>query len=127
MASRIIHYLAHISTGSHTPIPYMDLYKNLHASRYRNYIGRDVWVEALSYLGNAIRRKKGMVWLERKTKRVSKLPWPYKRTEIPKPLRKKRPRSAWFDDIAARAEASGLDIKEQIVADRDARTAVTNT
>jgi hypothetical protein len=80
IASRIVFYLAHISTG---PIRYMTIYKNLHASRYRDYLGHDLWVEALEYLGTAISRKRGMIWLERETKRVSKLPWPYKRTDIP--------------------------------------------
>jgi len=124
MASRIVFYLAHISTGS---ILYMTLYKNLHASRYRDYSGHDLWAEALEYLGTAICRRRGMIWLERETKRVSKLPWPYLRMNRAKPPRKKRPRSAWFDDIARRAEASGLDIKEQIAADRGAQVAVTNT
>ena len=124
MASRIIHYLAHIWTG---PILYITLYKNLQASRYTDYIGHDLWVEALEYLGGAIRRKRGMIWLERETKRVSKLPWPYQRVNRAKPPRKQRARSAWFDDIAHRAEASGFDIKEQIAADRGAQLAVTNT
>jgi hypothetical protein len=99
----------------------MTLYKNLHASRCRNCAGRDVWQEALTYLGKAVRRKNGNIWLKQETKRLSKLPWPYERIDKAKPPQKKRLRSAWSDDVARSAEANGLDISEQVGADKEAR------
>jgi hypothetical protein len=91
IASRIVHYLVRISIGSHAPIPYMNIYKNLHASRYRDHTGHDLWAEVLEYLGSAISRKRGMISLERETKRISKLPWPYKRTDKPKEIDERWP------------------------------------
>jgi hypothetical protein len=48
-------------------------------------------LEALEYLGSAISRKRGMISLERETKRISKLPWPYKRTDKPKEIDERWP------------------------------------
>lgn len=115
IASRIVQYLA----AEGYRVRYMCLYHSLHGTRYRDFDGRDIWLEALLLLGIAVRRQHGFIWLDRETRLVSKLPWPYTPELRP---RKKRPRSRWYLDVAARAEANGLTISEQIAADRETRS-----
>jgi hypothetical protein len=93
---------------------------SLHGNRYRDRNGEDLWAEALKYLGRAIRRKHGLIWID-KARMVPNFPWPYK--PLPKfTLRKRRPRTAWYKEVASRAEENGLSISEQIAADRNARS-----
>jgi hypothetical protein len=98
-------------------VVYMVLYYSIHGERYRNWNGRDLWAEALKYLGGSIHRKRGLIWLDRETTVVSSLTWPYK----PEPklkTRRRKPQTKWYKDVAGRAEISGLSISEQIAADR---------
>jgi hypothetical protein len=50
----------------------MTLYHSLHGERYRDWNGRwnghDLWREALDYLGRAVRREHGLIWLDDETK-----------------------------------------------------------
>ena len=59
----------------------MRMYHSLHGNRYRDRNGKDVWADALKYLGGAIRRKHGLIWIDGQTM-VPDLPSPYK--PIPK-------------------------------------------
>jgi hypothetical protein len=100
-------------------VVYMVLYHSVHGERYRNWDGRDLWVEALEYLGRSIRRVHGLIWLDR-ARMVPDLPSPYK--PIPKfTPRKRRPKTKWYKDIAARAEQNQLSVSEQIAVDRNTR------
>jgi hypothetical protein len=73
----------------------------------------------LKYLGRSIRRNHGFIWLDSR-KKVPDLPSPYK--PLPKfTPRKRRPKTPWYKDVAARAEQNQLSISEQIAADRNTR------
>jgi hypothetical protein len=113
VASRIVEFLSHAG-----PVKNEVLYNALHAYKLRaKYFGRDLWLEALKYLGRSIRIKDGMTELVNEM--VSeKLPSPYPKEKVP---RKRKPRTAWFQDVVARAEAAGLPIREQMEIDRKAR------
>lgn len=100
-------------------VVYMRMYHSLHGSRYRDRNGEDVWAEALKYLGRAIRRKRGLISMDGK-RMVPDLPTPYKPAPKFKP-RKRKPRTAWYKDVALRAEENGLSISEQIDAYRQGR------
>ena len=106
-------------------VVYMVLYHSVHGERYRDWNGRDLWKEALTFLGRSIRREHGLIWLDG-TKVVSALPWPYK----PEPklkIRKRRSQTKWNKDVALRAEENGLSISEQIAADRNSRSQVLSS
>jgi hypothetical protein len=119
VAARIVQYLAAESDETGRAV-YMVLYHSVHGERYRNWRGRDLWAEALQYLGSSIRRTNGLIWLDEK-RMIPDLPSPYK--PLPKfTPRKRRPRTAWYKEVASRAEENGLSISEQIVADRQERS-----
>ena len=105
IASRIVQYIA-AHGDENGRVVYMDMYHSLHGARYRDWIGHDLWAGALRYLGRAVRRKHGFIWLDRGTKLISDLPSPYKPMSKFKP-RKRKPRTAWYQDLAARAEEHG--------------------
>jgi hypothetical protein len=116
IAASIVQYLA-AESDENGRVLYMVLYHNVHGERYRNWNGRDLWAEALKYLRGSIRREHGLIWLDCETNVVSSLPWPYK----PEPklkTRRRKPHTKWYNDVAGRAEISGLSISEQIAADR---------
>jgi hypothetical protein len=115
MASRMVQYLCAESDEDGRVI-YMRMYHSLYGNRYRDRNGANLWAEAPKYLGRTIRRKNGLMWLNR-TKLVPDLPPPFK--PIPKfTPRKRKPRTAWYKDVALRAEENGSSISEQIAADR---------
>jgi hypothetical protein len=116
IASRIVQYIC-AESGEDGRAIYMAMYHSLHGNRYRSVHGRDLWAEALKYLSRTVCRKHGLIWLD--TKRfVPDLPPPYKPPPKLKQTRKRKPRTAWYRDVAIRAEKSGLSISEQIAADR---------
>jgi hypothetical protein len=118
VAARIVQYLAAESDESGRVV-YMVLYYSVHGERYRNWNNRDLWAEALEYLGRSIRRAHGLLWLDR-ARMVPDLPSPYK--PLPKfTPRKRRPKTAWYKDVASRAEQNQLSVSEQIAADRNTR------
>jgi hypothetical protein len=118
MASRMVQFLC-AESDEDGRVVYMKMYHSLHGNRYRNLRGEDVWAEALKYLGRAVRRKHGLIWLDSK-RVVPDLPSPYK--PLPKfTPRKRRPKTAWYKDVASRAEENGVGITEQIAADRTTR------
>ena len=98
------------------PVDYMKMYHSLHGNRHRDRNGEDLWAGALCYLGRAIRRKHGFIWLDA-TKTFPDLPPPYK--PVPKfTPRKRKPGTLWYKDIASRAELNGWSISEQVESDR---------
>jgi hypothetical protein len=119
IASRIVQYIA-ANDEENGQVVYMVMYHSLHGNRYRDRDGHDLWGEALRYLGRAVRRGHGCVWLDRETRLISDLPSPYKPLPKFKP-RKRKPRTAWYQAVASQAEANGLSISEQIAADRTRR------
>lgn len=98
----------------------MRMYHSLHGGRYRDRNGEDVWAEALKYLGRAIRRKHGLMWIDR-ARMVPDLPSPYKPLLKFTP-RKRRPKTAWYKDVASRSEQNQLSVSEQIAAGRTSRS-----
>jgi hypothetical protein len=97
----------------------MVLYHSVHGERYRNWNGRDLWAEALKYLAGSIRHKHGFMWID-STKVIPDLPSAYK--PMPKLTPgKRRLKTAWYKDVAARAEQNQLSVSEQIAADRNTR------
>jgi hypothetical protein len=115
IASRIVQYIS-AESDEVGRVGYMRMYHSLHGNRYRNVRGRDLWVEALNYLGRSVCRRHGLIWLNEK-RTVPDLPSPYKPLPKFKP-RKRKPRTAWYQDVARRAEENGLSISEQIAVDR---------
>jgi hypothetical protein len=79
-------------------------------------LGGEIDSAYMDYLGRAVRREHGLIWLDDETK-APKLPMPYKPAPTFKP-RKRKPQTRWYQDVAARAEANGLGISEQIEADK---------
>jgi hypothetical protein len=120
MASRMVQFLC-AESDEDGRVVYMRMYHRLHGNRYRDRKGEDVWAEALKYLGRAIRRKNGLIWLDG-TKVVPDLPPPYKPLPKLKHTRKRKPRTAWYRDVALRAEKGGMSISEQVAADRQGRS-----
>ena len=119
IASRIVQYIS-AESDEVGRVRYMRMYHSLHGNRYRNVRGRDLWAEALKYLGRSVCRKPGLIWLNEK-RVVPDLPSPYK--PLPKLIpRKRKPRTAWYKDVALRAEQNGLSISEQVEADRQGRS-----
>jgi hypothetical protein len=82
----------------------------VHGYRERN--GHDLLREALDYLGRTVRREHGLIWLDHEVK-VAALPSPFKPAPKFKP-RKRKPRTAWCQDMAVRAGKNGLSISGQI-------------
>jgi hypothetical protein len=116
IAARIVQFIAAHHDGDGRVV-YMAMYQSLHGARYRNWNNYDLWAEALRYLGRAVRRNHGFIWLDRGTRLISDLPSPYKPLPKFKP-RKRKPRTNWFNDVVRRAEANGLSVSEQIAADK---------
>ena len=118
IAARIVQYLT-AESDENGHVVYMVMYHSIHGERYRDWNGRDLWAEALEYLGRSIRRKHRFIWLDIR-KKVPDLPPPYK--PLPKfTPRKRRPKTAWYKDVASRAEQNQLSVSEQIATDRNAR------
>jgi len=93
MASRMVQFLCAESDEDGCVI-YMRMYHSLHGNRDRDRNGEDLWAEALKYLGRAIRRKHGLMWIDGK-RMVPDLPSPYK--PMPKfSSRKRRPKTPWY-------------------------------
>jgi hypothetical protein len=90
MASRMVQFLC-AESDEDGRVVYMRMYHSLHGGRYRDRNGEDVWAEALKYLGRAIRRKHGLMWIDR-SRMVPDLPSPYK--PLPKftPRKRRHPR-----------------------------------
>jgi hypothetical protein len=118
MASRMVQFLC-AESDEDGRVVYMRMYHSLHGNRYRDRNGKDVWAEALKYLGRAIRRKHGFICLDSR-KKVPDLPPAYKPPPKFTP-RKRRPKTAWYKDVASRAEQNQLSVSEQIAADRNTR------
>jgi hypothetical protein len=119
MASRMVQFLC-AESDEDGRVVYMLMYHSLHGNRYRDRNGEDIWAEALKCLDGVVRRKHGFIWLDNK-RVVPDLPSPYK--PLPKITpRKRRPRTAWYKEVASRAEENGLSISEQIVADKHERS-----
>ena len=77
MAARIAQYLAAESDENGRGV-YMTIYHSLHGNRYRDRHGQDLWAEALTYLGRAVRHENGFIWLDQEARLISVLPPPYK-------------------------------------------------
>jgi hypothetical protein len=65
IASRIVQYIS-VESDEDGRVVYMTMYHSLHGNRYRNVRGRDLWAEALRYLGRSVGRKHGLIWLNKK-------------------------------------------------------------
>jgi hypothetical protein len=121
IAARIVQYVA-AESDENGRVVYMVLYHSVHGERFRDWNGRDLWKEALNFLGRSIHREHGLIWLDG-TKVVSTLPWPYKyKTEPKLKIRNRKPQTKWYKDVALRADENGLSISEQIAADRNSRS-----